>query len=170
LVRGIWLEHLLWCVPVILWTRIVCGMPIWIYVVTIVIPANGILLIRSFAEHRACALVPERTAVVEGSWILGPLFLFNNLHALHHREPLIPWFEYHRRYRAMRSELIAANGGLVYSTYFDVARRYLFRPHDRLLHPMGRVPDMRTAKHRDAAHDRLNVSSAAAPMAPPPAF
>ena len=127
LVRGIWLEHLLWCVPVILWTRIVCGMPIWIYVVTIVIPANGILLIRSFAEHRACALVPERTAVVEGSWILGPLFLFNNLHALHHREPLIPWFEYHRRYRAMRSELIAANGGLVYSTYFDVARR-CFRP------------------------------------------
>jgi hypothetical protein len=28
----------------------------------------------------------------------------------------------------------------VYVTYFDVARRYLFRPHDVLLHPTGRVP------------------------------
>jgi len=32
------------------------------------------------------------------------------------------------------------NGGLVYFTYFDVARRYLFRRHDVLPHPLGRVP------------------------------
>jgi hypothetical protein len=36
--------------------------------------------------------------------------------------------------------LIAQNGGLVYSTYFEVARRYLFRRHDVLPHPRGRVP------------------------------
>jgi hypothetical protein len=34
------------------------------------------------------------------------------------------------------------NGGLVYSTYFDVARRYLFRRHDVLPHPLGRVPPL----------------------------
>jgi hypothetical protein len=32
------------------------------------------------------------------------------------------------------------NGGLVYSTYFEVARQYLFRRHDALPHPVGRVP------------------------------
>ena len=138
--RLIWLEHLVWCVPVVLWLKLVCGMPLWIYVLTMVIPGNGILLIRSFAEHRARPRVPERTAIVEGSWILGPLFLFNNLHAMHHEDPAMPWYEYNARYRRTRERLIAENGGLVYSTYFEVARRFLLRPHDALEHPMGRIP------------------------------
>jgi fatty acid desaturase len=118
-------------------------MPLWIYFLGIVVPANGILLIRSFAEHRARDEVLERTAIVEGSWVLGPLFLFNNLHALHHAEPLIPWYDYHRRYAATRERLIAENGGLVYAGYFDVARRYLLRAHDHPQHPMGGVPALR---------------------------
>jgi fatty acid desaturase len=138
--RRVWLEHLLWCVPVLLWVKLVCGMPIWLYIVAMAIPANALLLIRSFAEHRAQPEVPERIAIVERSWILGPLFLFNNLHALHHETPAIPWYQYNTCYRRERARLLAANGGLVYSTYFDVARRYLFRAHDVLQHPTGRVP------------------------------
>jgi fatty acid desaturase len=143
-VRAIWLEHLLWCVPVILWLTLVCHMPLWVYVAVMIIPANGILLIRSFAEHRARPEWFQRTAIVERAWLLGPLFLFNNLHALHHEEPAIPWYQYNARYRVDRDRLIAQNGGLVYLTYFDVARRYLFRRHDVLLHPTGRVPRGRT--------------------------
>ena len=138
--RAIWLEHMLWCIPVIIWVTVVCGMPLWIYVGAIVIPANGILLMRSFAEHRARPQMRQRIALVERAWILGPLFLFNNLHALHHESPLLPWYEYNARYRLVRDRLIAENGGLVYRTYFDVARRFLFRPHDALTHPQGRVP------------------------------
>lgn len=138
--RLIWLEHLLWCVPVLLWVKLVCGMPLWIYLVAMVFPARGMVLIRSFAEHRARPEVRRRTAIVEGSWILGPLFLFNNLHSLHHETPRLPWYRYNARYRRERERLIAENGGLVYVTYFEVARRFLFRPHDTLLHPMGRVP------------------------------
>jgi fatty acid desaturase len=166
--RARWGEHLLWCVPVILWVKVACGLPLWIYFLAIVIPANGILLIRSFAEHRAREAVPERIAIVEGSWILGPLFLFNNLHSLHHREPHIPWYEYNRRYRAVRDELIAANGGLVYASYFDVARRYLLRPQDQLLHPTGRVPVRRVMSRSVSvgAHARPLIA-AAVPAAPP---
>jgi len=91
--RRVWLEHLLWCAPVLVWVTLVCGMPLWLYVVAMVIPGNGLLLIRSFAEHRARPGVRERTALVEGSWVLGPLFLFNNLHALHHEVPTLPWYE-----------------------------------------------------------------------------
>jgi fatty acid desaturase len=139
-VRGVWLEHLVWCVPVIVWLKVVCGMPLWVYVIAMVIPAHGILLIRSFAEHRARAGVRERIALVERSWVLGPLFLFNNLHSLHHEAPMIPWYEYNAHYRLHRDRLIAENGGLVYSTYFEVARRFMFRRHDVLPHPTGRVP------------------------------
>jgi len=139
-VRHVWLEHLAWCVPVVLWLKVVCGMPLWIYFVAMVVPANGLQLIRAFAEHRWSPGVRERIALVEDSWILGPLFLFNNLHSLHHEAPTIPWYGYNAYYRRERARLIAENGGLVYRTYFDVARRFLFRRHDVLPHPTGRVP------------------------------
>ena len=138
--RAVWLEHLLWCIPVVYWVQHVCRMPLWVYVLTMVIPSAAVTLIRSYAEHRARTAVRARIAIVERSWILGPLFLFNNLHALHHEKPAIPWYRYPARYRTERARLIAENGGLVYNTYFDVARRFLFRPHDTLQHPMGRVP------------------------------
>ncbi len=137
--RAAWAEHLLWCLPVLAWIKLVCGMPLWIYFVTIVLPSNAILLIRSFAEHRAHPGVRERIAIVEDSWLLGPLFLFNNLHSLHHEAPSIPWYRYNARYLLIRERLIAENGGLVYRTYFDVARRYLFRAHDVLEHPSSRI-------------------------------
>lgn len=144
-VRAAWITHLVLCVPVIYWVTVGCGIPLWLYVVGMVIPGNAILLIRSFAEHRARANVPERTATVENSWLLGPLFLFNNLHSLHHAEPLLPWYRYHSRYGLTRDRLLAENGGLVYSTYFDVARRFLFRMHDQPQHPLGRAPSRRDA-------------------------
>ncbi len=139
-VRAVWLEHLVWCVPVILWVKVVCGIPVWLYFFAMAVPGTSITLIRSFAEHRARPEVRERIAIVEGSWILGPLFLFNNLHALHHEVPAVAWYQLPGRYRAERARLIAENGGLVYRTYFDVARRFLFRAHDKPLHPAGRVP------------------------------
>ena len=139
-VRSRWLEHLLWCLPVIVWVKVVCDMPVWIYVVAIAIPGAGITLIRSFAEHRARPAYRDRIAIVEESWILGPVFLFNNLHALHHEAPWVPWYQYPARYRRIRERLIAENGGLVYRTYFDVASRFLLRPHDSPLHPNDRVP------------------------------
>ena len=138
--RAMWLEHLLWCIPVVYWVQQVCGMPLWIYLFTMVMPSAAITLIRSYAEHRARPDLRQRIAIVERSWILGPLFLFNNLHALHHEKPSIPWYRYPARYRTERTRLIAENGGLVYNTYFDVARRFLLRPHDTLQHPMSRVP------------------------------
>ena len=39
----------------------------------------------------------------------------------------MPWYRIPSWYRAHRSELVRANGGLVYKGYLDVARRYLLR-------------------------------------------
>jgi fatty acid desaturase len=138
--RRIWAEHIAWCVPVVTWVTLVCGMPLWIYSLAVVIPGTSILLVRSFAEHKAMPGTRERIAIVENSWFLGPLFLFNNLHALHHERPTIPWYRYPAWYREHRDRLIAENGGLVYDSYFEVARRFMFRSHDAPRHPMGRVP------------------------------
>ncbi|HVP34190.1 MAG TPA: fatty acid desaturase [Steroidobacteraceae bacterium] len=141
--RDLWLEHLLWCIPVVVWVQVVCGMPLWLYLLTIAVPGTSLTLIRSFAEHRARPAVRARIALVEDSWILGPLFLFNNLHALHHEAPWVPWYEYPARYRRIRERLIAENGGLVYRSYFEVAWRFGLRPHDSPTHPTDRIPSGR---------------------------
>lgn len=138
--RRMWAEHLAWCVPVVLWVTAVAGIPLWIYALAMVVPGTSVLLIRSFAEHKARPGTRERVAIVENARILGPLFLYNNLHALHHERPTIPWYRYPAWYRENRERLLAENGNLVYDSYLDVARRFLFRTHDDPRHPFGRVP------------------------------
>ena len=110
-------------------------MDFWTYFLGFAYAGTALALVRSFAEHRAENTVARRTAIVENSWIFGPLFLFNNLHVAHHLRASLPWYRLPEWYRLNRAALIERNGGLVYETYFDVARRYLFRPHDAPLHP-----------------------------------
>jgi fatty acid desaturase len=136
------LRHCVAIAPLVVWIVAVCGMPFWVYALAFIYPGTALSRIRSFAEHRAEETVGRRTAIVERSFILGPLFLFNNLHQAHHVRATMPWYRLPGWYRAHREALVARSGGLVYDSYFDVARRYLFHPHDRLVHPGdgGRAP------------------------------
>lgn len=136
----LWAWHCVGVCVVIAWVWGVCGMNPLLYVFLVVYPATSLTLIRSFAEHRAADRVPERIAIVEHAPVFGLLFLFNNLHAVHHTWPGLPWYRIPALYRQHRERLVAANGGLLYDGYFDVARRFLLTPHDRVLHPRGRVP------------------------------
>ena len=131
-------RHALQAAAVLAWVVGVCGIPLWLYFWAFVYVGTALALIRSFAEHRAEDTVERRTAIVEGSYLLGPLFLFNNLHAAHHLRAGLAWYDLPRWYRLNREALVASNGGLVYRSYFDVARRYLFTPHDVVLHPSRR--------------------------------
>lgn len=133
--RRLLARHLVLCAPVLIWVIGICRMPLWMYLACFVYPGAGLAMVRSFAEHRAAPEAERRTAIVEGSWILGPLFLFNNLHAAHHLRHRLPWYQIPKFYRFNRAALIERNGGLVYRGYFDVARRYLLRPHDSPVHP-----------------------------------
>lgn len=133
--RQIWLTHSFGVAAVLVWVVAVCGINPLLYVLCMVYPGASILLLRSFAEHRANDGVFERTAIVEHAPIFGFLFLFNNLHAAHHERPSIPWFELPRWYKANRDRLVRENGGLVYQGYGEVARRFLFAPHHVTIHP-----------------------------------
>ncbi len=133
--RAILIWHAIGCVPVLVWVVGVCGMPLWFYLAAFVYPGMSLAMVRSFAEHRAAPEPEKRTAIVENARILGPLFLFNNLHVAHHLRGGLPWYQIPAFYRLNREALIERNGGLVYRSYFDVARRYLLTPHDRLVHP-----------------------------------
>jgi fatty acid desaturase len=125
---------------VLAWVVGVCGMPFWFYFWGFAYGGTALALIRSFAEHRAADEVERRTAIVERSFLLGPLFLFNNLHVVHHMRASLPWYALPRWYRLNRAAVLERNGGLVYCSYFQVARRYMFTPHDAPTHPGGANP------------------------------
>ena len=127
--------HSLQAALVLVWIFGVCRMSPTTYFFCFVYAGTALALVRSFAEHRAADAVERRTAIVENSWILGPLFLFNNLHVAHHLRRNMPWYLLPQWYLLNRAALIERNGGLVYASYFEILRRYFLRPHDSMLHP-----------------------------------
>ncbi len=137
-VRAAWAVHLPIAALIVVWLVAVCGISPLHYALLFILPGTALLLIRSFAEHRAAPDAAHRTAVVENARLLGWLFLFNNLHSAHHERPGLPWYRLPRWYRQERSRLLRDNGGLVYQGYGDVIRRYLIHPHDQPVHPFDR--------------------------------
>ncbi len=135
--RWVWGLHALGVVAVLLWVEAVCGISFWRYVGLFVYPGLALTALRSMAEHRAAPEPDHRTAIVEHAPLLGLLFLYNNLHVVHHRHPGMPWYAIPRRYRQNREFFIRQNNGLVYRGYRDVIGRYLLREH----HPPVIPPD-----------------------------
>jgi len=133
--RRIWFAHLLGVAVVLTWVCWICGMPFWLYLACFVVPSRMLASIRSFAEHRAAPAAGERSAIVENAPVLGLLFLYNNLHAVHHERPGLPWYRIPAAYRAHREAILRENGGFVYDGYVDVARRYFFTAHHAGPHP-----------------------------------
>ncbi|NTH48845.1 fatty acid desaturase [Agrobacterium rhizogenes] len=131
--RRMWATHGLGVAGIIFWVTAVCGMPLWLYLFVYV--GAAMTRLRSYAEHRYAENHDERTAIVENSRLFGLLFLYNNLHVLHHSKPGIPWYRLPRIYRDNRETLIRSNGGLVYNGYWDIMRRFLLKPHDDPTHP-----------------------------------
>jgi fatty acid desaturase len=93
-------------------------------------------LLRAFYEHRAAADSQQRTAAVESNVVFGLLYLYNNLHVVHHYKPTMPWYDIPRYYRENRESLLELNGQYVYRGYAVFVRRFLFTPVFSPEHPL----------------------------------
>lgn len=138
--RRSWAEHAPMAALALAWLVLVCEINLLFYALGILYPAAALMLLRSFAEHKAAHGVSERTAIVENAPVLGLLYLYNNLHAVHHERPTLPWYAIPAWYRENRDRLVAENGGMVYDGYGDIVRRFLLTPHDAVAHPLERSP------------------------------
>lgn len=98
--------------------------------------AWSLLSVRTFLEHRAEEAVGHRTVIIEDRGPLAVLFLFNSLHAVHHRFPAVPWYRLPGLYRRHRDAFRAENGGYVYRSYLEIARRHAFRAKEPVEHPV----------------------------------
>lgn len=134
-----WAFHGAGVALVVAWLWVAGAMPVWVYV-----PAAyagfSILKIRTFLEHRAEEEAAHRTVIIEDRGPLAFLFLFNNLHAVHHLYPGVAWHRLPRLYAEGRDRFRAGNGGYVYRSYAQIFRRHLLRAKDPVPHPHFRRP------------------------------
>ncbi len=129
-----WLLHLGGVTLVAIWLWF-AAMPIWAYLLSAWI-GHGLLKIRTFLEHRAHVLARARTVVVEDRGPLALLFLNNNLHAVHHRQPNAPWYRLPALYAADKEKFLRRNDGYVFASYAEIFRKHFFHAKDPVPHPL----------------------------------
>ncbi|MCG6857946.1 MAG: fatty acid desaturase [Salaquimonas sp.] len=110
------------------------SVPVWQFAVAAYCGVS-ILLIRTFLEHQAAEDKGERTVIIEDNGPLAFLFLFNNLHVVHHTRPGLAWYRIPGFYRRHRASFIRRNNGYVYRSYAEIFRRYFFRAKEPVAHP-----------------------------------
>jgi fatty acid desaturase len=132
---GIWVRHLIGVALTLLLVSEIFDMAALQYLVEFVYPGLMLGMMRSFTEHRWGERASERTAVVESNWVFGLLFLWNNLHVVHHVFPTLPWWKVPRVWREHRVYIQAHNGGFVFRGYGEIAQRWLVTPNFIPIHP-----------------------------------
>ena len=139
----IWAAHGVAVTTVLLWVVGICRINVFVYIACFVYPGQSLTLLRSFAEHRASPEPAHRTAVVEANRLLSLIFLYNNLHVVHHARPALPWYELPaawRKLQAERGDAPARTAGMVYAGgYTEILRRYLLRAVIDVEHPSSPV-------------------------------
>lgn len=131
-----WLMHALGVAVVLAWVLAVCRIPLAEYLVLYVYPGISLTLLRSFLEHQAHREPGKRTVIVESGPLMSLLYLNNNLHALHHAEPRLPWYVLQKRFARCREELLAENRCYRFPGYAAIVMRYLFRSKEPVVHPV----------------------------------
>lgn len=130
-----WLWHIPAVIPIILWLAMAGQMPVWAYLLS-AYSGLSLIKIRTFLEHQAHERASGRTVIVEDRGLLAFLFLNNNLHAVHHAHPKVPWYQLPKLYRDNRARFLGRNGGYVYRSYAEIFRKHLLRSKDPVPHPL----------------------------------
>ncbi|WP_226019700.1 fatty acid desaturase [Novosphingobium sp. FKTRR1] len=131
--RGAWALHGLGLAMVLGIIHFVFAMPLVAYLGAVYL-AMALLGVRGFCEHRWAEAPDARSVIVEHS-MLGLLFLNNNLHLVHHKQPHLPWYALPAAYKARRAEWLAINNGYVFVGYRAVLRSFALRAKEPVVHP-----------------------------------
>lgn len=133
--RRLWLRHGLTLVPLLFWIFVVCRIPLAGYIALVVYPSIALGLVRSFVEHRVDPDPQGRTAVVEAGRFWSLLFLNNNLHIVHHRQPTLAWYRIPTVWRTLRNRIDVDPHVLFQGGYAQIFARYLVRSAGPVEHP-----------------------------------
>ncbi len=141
LVARAWAHHLAGLVPVVAFVSLAGGMPVWLYILAVAYPGMSLLMLRTYAEHRAHENAEARSVIVEFCPLFSLLFLNNNLHIVHHSHPRAAWYTLPKLYRDARDDWQARNQGYVFKSYMEMAKAFLFKVKEPVPHPLVRKVD-----------------------------
>jgi fatty acid desaturase len=136
-IRKAYLLHVVGIAITFYWVLAVCEMSVWYYLLLAYL-GSSLLMLRTFAEHQFHASGGGRTVIIEGHWFLALLFLNNNLHIVHHRNPDLAWYDLPALYQAQRAHYHQENEGYIFSGYWPIVQQYLFHAKEPVMHPMKR--------------------------------
>ncbi|ABG30185.1 Fatty acid desaturase [Roseobacter denitrificans OCh 114] len=152
-----YLFHFAGLIPVVFWLVWMSEMPFWLYAIA-VYASLAILKIRTFLEHQAHEKARCRSVIIEDRGPLSVLFLKNNLHAVHHAHPTLPWYRLQGFYDKRRAVVLTRNGGYVYRSYMQIAGLFLLKAKDPVPHSQWssgheQVPQPQKPQKTTAARD-----------------
>ena len=133
-----WSAHTVAAAALVAFVVMVMGVPWWQYLLGATYLGNSLTLMRSYCEHRWVEGA-TRSAVVRSGRFFGVLYLYNNLHHVHHADPGVPWYRLPAHADATGGYEEAAAGAGLYRGYFELARRFGVRPFDHPVHPAQRT-------------------------------
>ena len=129
-----WLWHIPAVAIVLVWLIQVSSISLLHYAIAAYLGLS-ILKIRTYLEHRAEESVNGRSVVIEDRGILAFLFLNNNIHAVHHAHPSVPWYNLPALYRNNKAKFLGQNKGYVFKSYAQIFRLYFFKSKEPVVHP-----------------------------------
>ena len=133
-----WSAHVVAAAALLAFVVVVMGVPWWQYLLGATYLGNSLTLMRSYCEHRWVEGA-TRSAVVRSGRFFSMLYLYNNLHHVHHADPDVAWYRLSAHADATGGYEEAAAGAGLYRGYFELARRFLLRPFDHPVHPAERA-------------------------------
>ncbi|WP_312798512.1 fatty acid desaturase, partial [Tianweitania sp.] len=141
-VQKAWRHHLIGLAIVLPLVQFGFALPLWLYVLVPVWLGQSFIAIRTFAEHQWSERPDGRTVIIERS-PLSLLFLNNNLHLVHHKNPTAAWYKLPSLYKARREEWQRMNNGYVFPNYFALLKAYAFTAKEPVIHPfLRRAPEL----------------------------
>ncbi len=166
-VRKAWLLHAAGLVVVVPLVLVVFGIPAWAYLLAVWL-GQSLISVRTFAEHQWSERPDGRTIIVERS-PFSLLFLNNNLHLVHHKNPNVAWYQLPALFKARRDEWLALNRGYVFPSYFALLKSFAFKAKEPVVHPaLRRVPEApRAFRPRVRGHSLNGLGSVPVPAEPP---
>ncbi len=132
-----WFQHFALCAVMAFFITKFSTIPVWAILLSVYFGIS-ILLIRTFLEHQAVEDHQERTVIIEKCCPIAFLFLYNNLHAVHHEKPGISWYELPKFYRMNREHFNSLNNHYIYKSYGEIFRKYFLTPKEEIAHPFLR--------------------------------
>ena len=133
-----WSAHVVAAAALVAFVVMVMRVPWWQYLLGATYLGNSLTLMRSYCEHRWVEGA-TRSAVVRSGRFFSLLYLYNNLHHVHHADPGVAWYRLSAHADATGGYGEAAAGAGLYRGYFELARRFGVRPFDHPLHPRERA-------------------------------